>query len=541
MSYGSKTPGKDVWGTPNYKILLVSQNTEFDDEFSGKLTLYERRWEKLTKDFTGLEEFIAALKDLWKESLRHGNIQDARLARWIEEYLIELKIKVSYEDTLAIVKGESKEAKIQTIEQQNLFSKLLSNERKVEITSDTKLLGKTDEFIPKVHSISLEDLDLGESTDEFLNTLIEKHKPTKEKEIKSGVTFIDENGKERTIDREIKVEDSATTGNSKVKSGLRNDFGFEIKDIEIEDKIPYSFTIEDISITGSNATKTGETMEQDGLKVTWNIPSLSIGEEVKMEYYLGNRLMRTVVSHAKEEVFIVNTYEPIIKSENRLYVDAQFNNNSGNELIKVKIIDQIPQELDLLTTDPTLSGKNRKQLGKDAIEVHWEYDSILPDTEYGVHYDLKERPYIIRDIYELITPEGNPLVQIAKVIKPLKLQSGFGVIFSINPLVDINDKIEITDELQGVIDIQPITNNIGTISVSSKDSQSIVTWIIENAQKGVIEDAYLRYKPKDKLENTVLKTNIGGKSVQKEVEYQSKREEETMVLPMKFYKEVDTR
>ena len=86
MSYVLK--GKLIWGTPVFRIHCELESKRFGKEFKGSLTLLERRHEVSTNKFSSLEQFIVVLRNLWSSSLRVSTIQDTRLARWIEEYLL---------------------------------------------------------------------------------------------------------------------------------------------------------------------------------------------------------------------------------------------------------------------------------------------------------------------------------------------------------------------------------------------------------------------------------------------------------------------
>ena len=545
MSFGRSTPGKDIWGTTTYKIHLVPTSSKFDESFSGTLTLYERRWEKSKAEFHGLTQFVTTLKEFWGESLQRGNIQETRLARWIEEYLNQINIAVDYESALQAVKGESVGVTIDSISDRvnkELLTDFLRNDEEVESSEAENYVKALDDVIPSVYRIQLDDkINMVSNANEFLSAFLEKHKPDRATQILSSASFMDETGKIRTIEKKVQIEDSPTTGNSKMSGGLVNSFSFPISNVEIEDKIPFEFTIEDIELSDNSIEKIGEELNKEGIFVKWKIPRLEPNMAVNIDYYLGNRITRTIVSHTEESVTLINTYEPIVKQQNGLYADGLFVNETSDLIENMKIVDQIPKELDLISSTPILDGKNHLEESENVNEVHWLHEKVLPNTEIQVHYDLKERPYLLRDIYEISTVEGQPVAQISKVVKQLKLQFGFGVILALRTLRETDETIIIQDHLPEDIEVSSVLTENGSIVIGVKENNKVVEWTITPNAKGRIYQAFLRYKPKEKFENTKLVVKIGEKESRPTGEFSSSRSEQSVVLPYQYNKFVDIR
>ncbi len=546
MSFGHSTPGKDIWGTTTYKIHLIPVTNKFDEMFEGTLILYERRWEKKKGEFLGLSQFVTLLKDFWGDSLRHGNIQETRLARWIEEYLNQINIEVTYEAALQAVKGEAISVSvldgIGERANKEIITDFLRDDKKVDPSEASKLTNISDGIVPKVVEVALSDkFNLDENADEFLSALIEKHKPDRATQIKSTTSFRDENGKIRTLEKKVQIESSPTTGNSKMGGGMTNTFGFAIQDVEIEDRIPFEFTVEDVTLSDDSIEKVGETLNEEGLFIKWKIPRIEPKQEVNIDYYLGNRITRTIVAHDEKKVSLINTYEPIVKQQDGLYADALFVNNSGSFLKTIKIVDQIPKELDLVSSTPIIDGSNVMLEAENVNEVHWRYESVPVNAEIQVHYDLKEKPFIRRDIYEITNIEGEPLLQATKVVKQLKHQFGFGVILAIRPLRVIEEDIVVRDTIPNDVEISSIMNEEGNVVIGMKGDTKVVEWNVTPGEKGKIIHAFLRYKPSNRFENTKLTVAIGDKESHPTGEISSTRTEQEVVLPYQYGKFVDVR
>lgn len=543
MSYGNKkTPGKEIWGTTTFRIDINTSKRTFDGEFAGEVILYERRWEHSRVMFATDKEFIDALKELWKTSVKRGSIQDARLARWVEEYFNEKNIQATYENILKSIKGEAVNTEVEQVTH-DLIHTALSSEKKLEKEETIALAAASDDIIPTGIIIQIEgEYDADTITDSLLPTLLEKHKPAREKQISSSSSFFDENGKRREIETKLNISENVTAGNSKVQSGLANTFGFAIRDVEIEDIIPYSYIVDDVGVIGGNAEKIGEEITDAGLKVSWKIPTLKPDEEVEIDYYLGSRLMRTIVMQSKATVNVINTYEPIQKADNRLFATPLFVNNKNEVLLKVKVMDQIPREMKIRGSSPNLNEALDQLSSPDSTEIYWEYTDIPPKEKHQIHYDLEMQPYLLRDVYDIFgEDQTTPIAKISKITKPLAMQSGFGIIFGIEILQDIHDPIVIRDILSKSVEVQTVESENGTLAIAETTDEKIVSWAIETYEPREIYHAFLRYKPSETLNPSLLKVKLSNKEAKLNSAYKTLRKADAVVLPYSYHAKVDIR
>lgn len=539
MSLGKKPLGKAIWGTTTYRVHLETAWKTFSEDISGSLTLYERRWVSQKADFENRSEMILALREMWESSLRQGIIQDARFARWLEEYLNELGIPVEYDDVLKAVKGEL-EGDVEVSH--------LSPEELVELLETEQALGPEEmkEIEEKTEGIVTSGVSIGfvreigkDQSEEVLHTLTEKYKPTPKSTSETLTKFVDAKGDLKEIIRENPIVTSPTTGGMIQKIAFVNSFGSPIEELEMDTVIPFEFELIDFQVDGG-LSRVGETKTEEGIVIKWKSESLSPGQKVELTYKLLPRILRTVIIQDPNSARIFRVFEPLKKSEDGYYSETKISNPTSQSLDSLVILDQIPRFLNIKSSEPPINPPLASiTTTEDAIEVNWMFHDLGPNADLAIRYKLEDRPYLVRDIYLLTSPESLPLLEGLKIVKPLRRQSGFGVIFGCRGQRDFDGTVIIEDRLPKAVKVSIIDTTKGDMIVKEEDGTTVVKWEFYGIQKGREEFAYLRYKTEGEFENTGLTFILNGEtpiSINKE---QSTRKADSIVLPRKFDEEID--
>ncbi|RMG41343.1 MAG: hypothetical protein D6732_02580 [Methanobacteriota archaeon] len=541
MSLGKKPIGKAIWGTTTYRVHLETSAKTFSEDISGVLTLYERRWVSQKAEFGNRKEMIVALREMWESSLRQGIIQDARFARWLEEYLNELGIPVDYEDVLKVVKGEVEtEVNVSQISPEELVQ-LLESEKDLDAEELQTIDEHTEGIVTSGVSIGFVREVGKDQSEEILHTLAEKYKPTPNLSSKSSVKFLDANGEKKEVVQDNPIVSSPTTGFMIQKVGFVNPFGSATTNVEIETNIPYDFELLEFNIEGP-LSRIGENKSKEGLQIKWQADTLAPGQKVEILFRLLPRIVRTVIIQHPTFASIYRVFEPLQKTEQGYRCESKISNPTASSLDSLVILDQIPRFLNIKSSEPPINPPLASvNLTEESIEVNWMFHDIGPESTLTIQYELEDRPYLVRDIYVVNTPESVPIFEGLKLVKPLRRQSGFGIIFGCRGLRDIQQTVIIEDRIPKDVKVSIIDTTVGDMTVREEGDEIVVKWEIKGIRRGKEEFAYLKYKPENQLESTVLNIAIEDQkaiSISKEA---TSRKADSIVMPRKFIEELDVK
>ncbi len=539
MSFGKKPLGKAIWGTTTYRVLLETSSQAFTEDMTGTLTLYERRWVSQRADFESRSEMINALREMWESSLRQGIIQDARFARWLEEYLNEIGIAVEYEDVLKAVKGEKSDVEKSHLSPDELVE-VLGNEKEMKDEELKEISESFDGIVTTGVSVGFNREIAIEETEEILSTLVEKYKTKARLTTSTIVKFKDLQGEERTIQSEAPIISSPTIGAMVLTRDFVNSFGSEIDYLEMEIVIPYEYEIHNFIVDGS-LSRIAEIETPDGVLVKWKCEKLKPGQKVGLTYHLLPRITRTIIIQTPKMAQIFRVYEKIEKNNGLFVSETKISNPTSETISSVAVLDQIPRFLSISHSSPPINPPlATTNVTEDNFEVNWLFQNLAPDGSLEIQYELQERPYVVRDIYLVKTPESVPILEGLKITKPLKRQSGYGVIFGCRGLRPINEPITIIDELPKHMSVSIIDMTSGDMSVTEERGRILVKWELERLEKDKEEFAYLRYKSEETYENTSLNIMIKENEPERILDSETNRKVDSIVLPHKFIEEVDT-
>ena len=538
MSFGQKPIGKAIWGTTTYRVLLETPSKTFSEEMSGVLTLFERRWVTQKAEFDSRKELIEVLRGMWENSLRQGIIQDARFARWLEEYLNELGIKVDYDEVLSVVKGE-------TVSKDKGG---LTHEELVQVLGEEKVLEEEEledltEAIPGIISSAVQigfnrEIQISESG-ELTNTLIEKYKPTPVINTETELTFVDVTGTERKIVQPEEITAKSGLGGMYLTPSFVNSFGSTIEKMEWEILIPNQFSIDTVDVEGG-LTKIGETLTEEGLVSKWSAHDLKPGHRVSVSFKLLPRIVRTIIIQSKTEARIIRTFEPLVRKGKQFIANTEITNSGQAMIMSIVILDQIPRSLNLVSSSPEIHPPLAySTTTEDTVELNWTFHEVPSGSKIEIDYIFEERPYILRDIYVVQTPEKVPYLEIVKIEKKLENFEGSGVIIGARALREIGSTIVIEGKVEKNVTVVIIDNSEGDISVEEEKGKLGFKWVIRGLQKDKEEMALLRLIAEEEIESVPLTITINGQEPINRHVGNVTRKDETLVLPRPYYKEVD--
>ncbi len=537
MSFGEKTPGKLIWGTSNYRIQLHLDELIFSNESSGKLSLYERRWIKGEEEFTSLEELVSGLRAMWEASLRQGVIQDARLARWLEEYLAELGVKVNYLNVLAAIKGDSA-GKFKHVTPQEILN-TLGTEKKLEKEEIEQILPVSPEITSTGVKMDVESEKVSPVKDEVFATLTEKHRTERPETIKSMIKFVGNDGSDKQINQEGTLAYKLSSDKIKYISKFINNTGEPMKELVLEDSLPFDLALVQTSST-SNATKNDQRKDKEALNVSWRIEELKPGESVEITYHLQLRLRRMIIAKLKDTIIVLQTFDNIITQDGEPSVLTEFTNNFDSDLEDLTIVDQLPKNYSIESSNPEL----KPPLGllnttEEFQEVTWTFTDLKPGGKLEIKYFLREKNFVEREISQVKLDE-DVSIDIVKLVKKLKYQSGIGIIIGVRTSHAIEDQIRLKLKFPMSVSVQLIDQTNGDLVLEDGENCKIVGWELDvNSRRDNF--AFIRVKSETSLEESGISCEVHGKTYDKHTLIQTQVKEEGLVLPVEYQKSVDVK
>ncbi len=489
MSY-SNLKGFTVWGTSSYRIEIISDSTRLTSDFSGTLILWERRHLSSKKKFDNLESFIALLQETWQSVLPNARLQDARVARWLEEYLSELNIQTTYQQTFDAVRGIVEE--VQTLE--------ISEEKKLEQDLIEKLVEKKEDFIITGITKSIKgDLTDIKGIEKVLTKFLSEHKPVRVKNVLSTISFKDSNSQTRGMKENKGITDPILDENVSLWTGFNNTFSEAVKELQIVDVIPYSYKL--ISSSCKSEHSRSEQLTETGLEITWNFNEVNPGEKILIQYELDYRMVRTILIQDDNDLTLLHTYEDIKKDGSDRWIDARYDFKEKTDILEhVKILDQLPPNYQLLSTQP----EPVEPLGKvthytSGVEIEWSHSNVPVNTQFMVTYDLTENQRMYRDKFIVQDKNENIVAEIIKVIKPLKNDTGYGVIMAIEAKAEISE-ILLVDRVSADFKIEAVHADSGNIIQEPGEIMKRMKWHLNDINPGNVQYAYFKYIGENKHE-----------------------------------------
>jgi hypothetical protein len=472
MSYSQKFKGKLIWGTPVFRILLETEATKLKTDFKGVLTLFERRHEKNKYQFSTLDEFVNTTRELWKETLKAESVQDTRLARWLEEYLHELGIKANYQDIVDAIKGDFISVPALEVGKTESLAQTIVND----------LIPPNSEFMAHGSIQRIQgDFDDKDELNKILQNFIEEHRPIRKTNAISKISFVTEDGEERKVEDRKTLKDAPLDDSVNLNSGLINDYGMDLNDITFSDIIPYDYKVQDVKISGIEATKIGEEVTKDGLEVKWHLDKLLPGQKSDIEYSLGKRMLRTILIRDDYDLTILQTYENINKENNTAWVESTFVFQDNTPVVEnVKILDQIPGEYKLVDSTPeAVPPLAMVRTTNQATEISWSYTEVPASTQFVLTYELGSSPKIVRDKAQIFNKDDELIAKAVRILRPNQNGQEYGVIMAVKPVQPI-DSLSVIDELPDSFDIQQIEVEFGTIAEINEYGSKKIIWRLAN-------------------------------------------------------------
>lgn len=523
-----------IWGSSVYRILLTTEDNRISQNFSGEITLFERRHEAAREEFSSLIGFIEKLKDLWSKG-SSAPVQDTRLARWLVTYLVELGVQTQYSEMLEVVRGDyEEEPPIAMGEAESLVDEDVKHF--VSESKDHKIKG-TKRTLEISEDISEEEIN------SILDHILLESKPVRNNKAESTISFVNANGQVETLTAEKTIENTPLEEDIHLITGLDNKFSFTIKDVTLSDVIPYDYKISDIKVRGVTATKGEEEQIDDGLKISWNIEELKPGEKTEIEYVLCKNILRTILIRDDQEVTTLETYGPIRKEEPYYYSESTYIFQSSTPIIEnVKILDQIPKDFELVSTQPEAKLPfGNINLETAETEITWTFTNVKVNSQHKSNYEMKAFRQLIRELVEIIDENEELLAKIVKIVKPLDHHEGFGVIFSIKALKPIKECCTVTDEIPSTFKVIEKHSEGGTATILESMENTKVVWKLPELKAGDRAEVYFQYLGNASYQSKLIISSDkkGQLDFISEDDVSMKRED--IVLPAVYYKLIDPR
>ena len=275
---------KQIWGSTRYFIKIEPYTNVFGTTMSGMVSFYDTHGLINESECRNLQELVRTVNDFWSTILA---THETRVARWMEEYLNEAGITADYNLLLRLLRAEEMLAED--------LEDLIASRREVETEAFEEAF-ETAEFNKILgNEITVTRLPEDEYLrKELLQKLIDEHRYEVPKKVKSRSQFKLASGEVKTTEKENKLGFGDTLKDVTLNSGLKNEFGETITEVEIVDEMPYCFEIENISVQDLELDPKKEKKDKV-LEIIWEVPEIKPEEEVAISYQLSKRINRTIL------------------------------------------------------------------------------------------------------------------------------------------------------------------------------------------------------------------------------------------------------
>jgi len=474
------TEQKSIWGSTRYFIKIEPYTNVFGTSMSGMVSFYDTHGLINESECKNLQEIIRTVNDFWSTILAP---HETRVARWMEEYLNEAGITADYNLLLRLLRSEEMLAED--------LEDLIASRKEVETEAFEEAF-ETDEYNKILgNEITVKRLPEDEYLrKELLQKLIDEHRYVVPKKVKSRSQFKLASGETKTTEKENKLGFGDTLKDVTLNSGLKNEYGETITDVEIVDELPYCFEIENISVQDLELDPKKEKKDKV-LEIIWEVPEIQPDEEVAISYQLSKRINRTILEIMENEVIaVLNTFENISLSGLEFLSRLKYLNIHNRQLEELHIIDDIPPEFMIIKTKPEAlppTGVIEKVKLK-GINVRWTQKNIRVGQTVDKEYVLDYFPYLFRGKKIVQDKEGRTLFKLAKFIKSSEKEIGYSIMYVVkNIRGDTSEFISLADKIPGDHTIVQRTPETAQILEQTDDNgDKILTWIAEPPQAGKI-------------------------------------------------------
>jgi len=532
MSYGIMK-GKLIWGTPVFRIHCELESKRFGREFKGTLTLLERRHEVSTNKFSSLEQFIVVLRNLWSNSLRVSTIQDTRLARWIEEYLPELGLHVPYNDILDATKGQYIETPPIEVEDEVVLTPEEIREIVPE-ASDPTITGVT-----RTLKGAISDQ---EELERILDKFIIEYKSNRTQSAQSKFRY-EIDGKKKEDDLVFTFNFSSVKNEITLVTSYKNVNPQTMTTIEITECIPADYGVVDQKTLQGQPEKISEEEKHEGLEIVWKLAQLAPNEEVKFEYKLIQKMLRTIIVHDDNDLNILQLQDDIHFEGNDIWIDSSYTFQDKTPIIEdVKVLDQIPRNLKVVRCQPDIAPPRAKMVETPyGTEIIWSFRNVDALTQMKIEYELSQAPKMYREIITIVDKDDNPVADIVKIVKSLKNSEGWGVIYGIKSINSDQLNLQVEDQFPSIFNLDSIHSDFGEVETQDAGDTTVIRWSIDNPSEGKEIMTYFKLvgKTDNELDLTSFNVRSNTANFQKGKSSEMRMEREEVIMPDIFYYEVD--
>jgi len=348
---------------------------------------------------SNLDALVEQIAYFWEEKAQMA-VYPRKMAVWLSDYLEELGYpNFTYQIvhdliTHRVIKQEEEEKLLELIEVRDpdVKSRMRTIEMELPDTNRSKFLA--------------------DQIDNFLEEV-----PTS---IKTSIYYFDQKGKMSTIETEndiVKSKEDAKILNSTTL--FENPFDVAIKDVSINNIIPYGYKVQNYNTIGFEGIKPTKKLLDDGLQLTWLIPEVKPKQETSIELNLERRISRTILMNIKEDIKIINTYFNILPYKNIFYANDGFV-NIHEDIDNLIFEDEIPSTFNLIEAKP-LEDEYYLNMEKDGFEqlIKWQYVSLIVGKKIRHAYNLIDRKIILLNKVRVKSrTEGEPILEITRLVQP---------------------------------------------------------------------------------------------------------------------------
>lgn len=534
MSF-SQTKGKLVWGSPVFRIDLELKSSRVQQDFSGSMTLYERRHEITSGKFKSIEEFITKMKDLWHQSLRVDFIQDARLARWIEEYLSELDVTVDYNDILAAVRGRYVEVPNIEVEDAVELTAQEAEDLLPQRDQDTHI---SSGILRKI-KYEIEDFD---EMQRVLDSFLQQNKPKRSENAQSKIDYV-HNGDSKVTEDVFYFQNSPIKSLTTLHTQFSNPHKEALENVVVNDLIPFDYQILEVKSVGSNVERLENEQIDKGLYVKWKAVSLPSGDTIKIDYSLIPKMLRTIIIRDDNDLNILQATEDVSIESGAIWIDSNYTFYDKTPIIEnVKILDQIPGNLTLVRSTPDVV-EPRGKLTHTSLgtEIIWSYSDVPALTQVKIEYELKNNPRMYRDVITMLDKDENHVADIYKIVKPLDHNSGYGLIYSIKAVKEIGADLIVQDIIPNSFEIATVHSDLGTLDQKTENGTTVINWLVNDLPLNKYVEIYFKITG-DLAEEFPLnhfKVTSSQRELKEDRGNERTQKKETIIMP-EFYDKIDS-
>jgi hypothetical protein len=464
---------KAIWGSTRYFIKIEPYTNVFGTSMSGIVSFYDTHGLINEKECRNLLEIVDTVNEFWSTILAP---HETRVARWIEEYLIEIGIAGDYNLLLRLLRSD------------DLFAEdlddIIKETREVDTEEIEKAFGVDEDSRILGHEITITRLPEDEYLrNELLQKLIEDNKYHVPSTVKSRSQFKLASGEVKTIEKENPLEVGETLKDVTLISGLKNEEKEAITDVEIIDEMPYCFAIENMEI-GDLEIQPNKEKKEKVLEIIWEIPEIKPKEEVEINYKLSKRINRTILEIIQNEVIaVLNAFENISIAGLEFTSNVKYLNIHNRQLQELHIIDEIPPEFTIVKTNPEAIPPNAvvEKIKLKGINVRWKHKNVAANQALDKIYKLDYFPYLFRGKKIIQNKEGRTIFKAAKFIKSSERDMGYSILYVIKNIQgDVAEFISLADKFPASHAIVGKFPEDSQIMEQIDDAgDKIITWIVE--------------------------------------------------------------